>query len=54
MDKSYKTACREAGIENLRFHDLRHTVATRLVEAGIPLHAVTKLLGHSSVKITER
>jgi site-specific recombinase XerD len=33
---------------------LRHTAATRLVEAGIPLHAVAKLLGHSTVKITER
>jgi integrase len=38
----------------LRFHDLRHTAATRLVESGIPLHAVAKLLGHSTVKITER
>jgi len=51
---SFKTACKNAGIENLRFHDLRHTCATRIVESRIPLHALTKLLGHSSVRVTER
>ncbi|NIU88375.1 MAG: tyrosine-type recombinase/integrase [Nitrosopumilaceae archaeon] len=35
-------------------HYLRHTCATRLVESGIPLHTVAKLLGHSSVRTTER
>ena len=54
VKKSFKTACRLSGISGLTFHDLRHTCATRLVEANIPLHAVTKLLGHSSVKVTER
>ena len=51
---SFRTACKNAGIEGLRFHDLRHTAATRLVEGGIPLHAVAKLLGHSTIRITER
>ncbi|MFB3148626.1 MAG: site-specific integrase, partial [Thermodesulfobacteriota bacterium] len=54
LNRSFKTACKLANIEGFRFHDLRHTAATRLVEAGIPLHAVAKLLGHSTVKITER
>lgn len=54
LNRSFKTACKKAQIEGLRFHDLRHTAATRLVESGIPLHAVAKLLGHSTVKITER
>ena len=54
LKRSFKTACQRAGIEGLRFHDLRHTAATRLVEGGIPLHTVAKLLGHSTVRVTER
>lgn len=54
VKRSYKTACKNAGIEGLRFHDLRHTAATRMVEGGVPLHAVAKLLGHSTIRITER
>lgn len=35
-------------------HTLRHTCATRLVKAGIPLYTVSKWLGHSSIRTTER
>jgi len=51
---AFKAACRRAGIAGLRFHDLRHTFASRLVERGADLITVKELLGHSSVKITER
>ena len=54
LQRAFKEACGKAGIEGIRFHDLRHTAATRLVEAGIPLHAVAELLGHSSIRMTER
>jgi len=54
IQRSFKTACRIANIDNLRFHDLRHTAATRLVESGVPIHTVSKLLGHSSITVTER
>jgi len=52
--RSFYTARRKAGIEDFRFHDLRHTAATRLVEAGVPLFVVSKILGHSDPKMTMR
>lgn len=54
LQRAFKEARNKADIEGIRFHDLRHTAATRLVEAGIPLHAVAELVGHSSIRMTER
>jgi len=54
LQRSFREACKKAGIEGLRSHDLRHTAATRLVETNIPLPAVAELLGHSSIRMTER
>jgi excisionase family DNA binding protein len=51
---AWPTACRRAEIKGLRFHDLRHTFATRLVEHGVDLITVKDLLGHSTVEITQR
>src|SRR5205085_1318826 len=39
---------------NLRWHDLRHEYASRLVEHGVPLAQVRDLLGHASIMTTER
>jgi excisionase family DNA binding protein len=54
LKKSFKAACRDAGIKDLRFHDLRHTFATRLVHAGVDLITVRDLLGHFSIRVTQR
>jgi excisionase family DNA binding protein len=51
---AFKAASRRAGILKFRFHDCRHTFATRLVESGVDLITVKELLGHSTVKVTER
>ncbi len=51
---AFYNACQKAGIKNLRFHDLSHTFATRLVLSGIDLATVSKLLGHSTIHMTMR
>jgi len=51
---AFKGACRRAEIKGLRFHDLRHTAASRMVEAGIDLVTVSKILGHASIQMTMR
>lgn len=54
VKRSFATACRKAGIEKFRFHDLRHTFASDLVRRGIDLVTVMGLLGHSSITVTMR
>ena len=52
--RSFENACRRANIKGFTFHDLRHTFASRLVRSGVDLITIKDLLGHYSVKTTER
>ena len=46
--------CKKAGLRQIAFHDLRHTFASHLTMRGVPLRVVQELLGHASIKVTER
>lgn len=48
-----KRALRDAGIREVRFHDLRHTFATQMAAAGVPLRTLQGYMGHSSYVTTE-
>lgn len=54
VKKSFDTACTNADIDDLRFHDLRHTFATRLVRRGVDLVIIKELMGHASIVTTQR
>lgn len=49
MKRSFATACDLAGVEDLRWHDLRHTATTRMVQGGVAPMIVMKLTGHSQM-----
>ena len=44
----------EAGLEDVRLHDLRHTHASHAVMNGVPVPVVSRMLGHSNVRMTLR
>jgi integrase len=52
--KAWFAALKVAAIRNFRFHDLRHSFASRMVQRGVPLKAVQELLGHADIKTTMR
>jgi len=48
--KAFIGACSDAGLDDVRFHDLRHTAITRMLEKGISPPLVMKISGHTQMK----
>lgn len=54
LKRAFDIAREKAGLQDVRFHDLRHTFATRLVQNGVDLYRVQRLLGHKTHVMTQR
>jgi integrase len=54
VKRAFRSALKDAGIKDFRFHDLRHTFGTRAADSGAPLTAIRDTLGHASIETTNR
>jgi site-specific recombinase XerD len=54
VKKAWGGVVEAAELEDFRWHDLRHTFASKLVQAGVGLFVLQTLLGHSSSLMTQR
>ena len=54
LQKSWRRIRKQADLDDVRIHDLRHTFASHAVMGGIPLALVSRLLGHSKITTTMR
>jgi integrase len=54
LKRALKKVLEKVGIKDFRFHDLRHTFATRLVQKGEDIYKVAKLMGHKDIRMTQR
>ncbi len=54
LSRVFSETAKKAGIKDFKFHDLRHTFATRLAQAGIEIYKISKLLGHKDISMTQR
>lgn len=48
----FKRVVAEAGVKPIKFHGLRHTCATLMLHAGVPVHVVQERLGHKKIDTT--
>jgi integrase len=53
IKKAFAHACQEAGLVGVTPHTLRHTAGTLMAKAGVDLHVIAKVLGHSYSKTTQ-
>lgn len=52
LTRAFTALCRQTGLRRIRFHDLRHSAATLLLEQGVELVVIKELLGHAHIGVT--
>ncbi len=52
LTRTFTTPLRKAGLRRIRFHDLRHSTATLLLEQGVELVVIKELRGHAHIGVT--
>ncbi|CDI50319.1 tyrosine-type recombinase/integrase [Clostridium tetani] len=52
IPRNFKSILKKTGLKDIKFHSLRHTYATRLFEADVPIKTVQALMGHSDITTT--
>ena len=50
--REFKKICLDAGLGDWHLHELRHSAASLMLASGVPLHVVSEVLGHASIKMT--
>lgn len=54
LGRAFRNALKKAKIEDFRFHDLRHTFASRCAQGGVDLSIIQKYLGHKDFRMVQR
>lgn len=54
IKKGFRAACLRAGLRDVTPHTLRHTAASWLAMSGVPMFEISKYLGHTDMRVTER
>lgn len=54
LTQAFKRYARKAGVGDVHFHHLRHTACSWLAERGVPVEAIRRFAGHSTIAVTER
>jgi len=54
INRYFSSFTKQCAINNFRFHDLRHTFASKLAIKGVPIHVISELLGHTNIQMTMR
>lgn len=54
VKSAWRRAREKAGLEHANFHDLRHSCASIMIDLGVDLYTISKILGHSNTQTTQR